>query len=63
MAGIPSDAPGRRHQRDHGAHALHGTATRLDFPTLEKLCRYFNCTVCDILAYTPGPPADGAGSG
>ena len=40
----------------------HDRASRYDRDTLDKLCRYFNCTVCDILAYTPGPPADGAGS-
>jgi len=29
-----------------------GTTRRVDFDTLEKLCRYFDCSVCDIFAYT-----------
>jgi len=44
------------------AHTLYyGTATRLDFPTLEKLCRYFGCDVGDLLHFVPEATAHGAG--
>lgn len=28
--------------------------SRVDTDTLDTLCRYFGCTVCDILEHTPG---------
>lgn len=34
----------------------HEQAARLDFETLEKLCKHFNCTVADLLEYVPGEP-------
>lgn len=27
--------------------------SRIDFDTLDKLCRLFNCSVCDLLEYAP----------
>jgi putative transcriptional regulator len=30
-----------------------GRATRVDFKTLYKLCKHFNCTPGDILVFTP----------
>ena len=36
------------------AHTLYyATATRVDFETLEKLCRYFGCGVGELLVYRP----------
>ena len=36
------------------AHTLYyATATRVDFETLEKLCRYFDCGIGDLLVYRP----------
>lgn len=32
-----------------------GTTTRLDFDTLDKLCRHFDVTPCEILEYQPEP--------
>ena len=31
----------------------HNLNTRIDLETLNKLCRYFNCAVGDILVYVP----------
>jgi putative transcriptional regulator len=30
-----------------------GDSTRVDFATLDALCRYFGCNVCDLLEYVP----------
>lgn len=36
------------------AYSLYrGTGRRVDFDTLNKLCRYFGVEVCDILVYVP----------
>lgn len=32
---------------------------RIDFETLELLCRHFNCKVGDLLEYVPSDPGDG----
>ncbi len=47
------------------AHTLYyATATRVDFETLEKLCRYFGCGVGDLLVYRPeATPTPGEQSG
>ncbi len=29
----------------------HETAKRIDFDVLDKLCRYFDCTVADLIEY------------
>ncbi|WP_157947524.1 helix-turn-helix domain-containing protein [Abditibacterium utsteinense] len=29
------------------------TNTRVDYATLDVLCRYFDCTVCELLQYVP----------
>lgn len=29
------------------------TASRIDFQTINSLCRYFNCEVSDVLEYIP----------
>lgn len=30
--------------------------TKMDLRTLVKLCRYFNCTLPDLIEYVPDPP-------
>jgi putative transcriptional regulator len=30
-----------------------GTNTRVDYATLISLCKYFNCTISDIIEYVP----------
>lgn len=47
-----SDVPVSVITRLNGNHA-----GRVDFETLNKLCRYFNCTPGDILVYTPDDQA------
>ncbi|MEW5956634.1 MAG: helix-turn-helix transcriptional regulator [Chloroflexota bacterium] len=32
-----------------------GKTDRVDFLTLDKLCRYFQCNVSDLLIYEPDP--------
>jgi DNA-binding Xre family transcriptional regulator len=32
-----------------------GTTTRIDFKVLDKLCRHFGVTPCEILEYQPDP--------
>lgn len=31
---------------------------RVDMTTLDALCRYFGCSVCDLLEYVPDAPAE-----
>jgi putative transcriptional regulator len=38
---------------------FHGKATMYGKETLDKLCKYFNCTVSDILEYIPDSPDKG----
>ena len=35
----------------------HETAERLELDVLDRLCVYLNCTVADLLEFTPGPAA------
>lgn len=35
-----------------------GRARRVDFETLNKLCRVLSCTPGDILEYVPDPPTE-----
>jgi putative transcriptional regulator len=30
-----------------------GTNTRIDYDTLAKLCKFFDCSICDLLEYVP----------
>ena len=32
-----------------------GQTDRIDFLTLDKLCRYFNCPIQDLIEYVPEP--------
>lgn len=34
------------------ANLYNEKATRVDFDTIEKLCRLFDCSVCDLLEYS-----------
>ncbi len=36
-----------------------GKTDRVDFLTLDKLCRYFDCTIADLLEYVPDAKAAG----
>lgn len=33
----------------------HETAERVDLDVLDRLCGYLNCTLPDLLEFTPGP--------
>jgi len=35
----------------------HETAERVELDVLDRLCVYLNCTVVDLLEFTPGPTA------
>ena len=35
----------------------HDQASRIEFETLDKLCRVLNCKVSDLLEYVPDEPA------
>lgn len=36
----------------------HEKVSRIDFETIEKLCKAFHCTVGDLIEYVPEPTED-----
>jgi putative transcriptional regulator len=40
----------------------YGRPTRIDMPTVSRLCRIFSCQIGDLVEYVPGPDDEVVGS-